>query len=359
MSDDERRSDATLAGGWTSSVELLAGIDLPGLRGDVHQRLFGGRPAGDATVPGRGGRLPRGAVVDRYVILELLGAGGMGVVYAAYDPQLDRRVALKLLRAKARGDVGRARMIREAHALAKLSHPNVVTVFDAGIHDDEVFLAMELVEGETLRAWLQQRDRSWQESLPVLILAGRGLASAHAAGVLHRDFKPENVMIDAAMSAGAERVRVMDFGLARRSGAESGESTPLEAELAASEPDANITRTGALLGTPAYMAPESFAGASGDARSDQFAFCVTAWEALFGERPHARASVRAQVDAVRGGAAPRAPAGTRVPGWLQRTLTRGLAVDPAERWPSLEALLAQLERGRTRMRRRRGLTAAL
>ncbi len=221
--------------------------------------------------------LERGAAVGRYVILDRIGAGGMGVVYAAYDPELDRRVALKLLRTDRFAAPGHLRLLREAKALARLTHPNVVAVHDAGTFGDQVFVAMELVEGETLRQWLEAGARSWREVLDRLLAAGRGLAAAHAAGLVHRDFKPENVLL------GRDgRVRVVDFGLAKAlaDAAEEPAAPDSGGELASP-----LTEWGAVLGTPAYMAPEQIRGIAADARSDQFSFCVALYEALYGERP--------------------------------------------------------------------------
>ena len=291
--------------------------------------------------------LPRGAEVGRYVVIGQLGAGGMGVVYAAYDPELDRKVALKLVREESpRGpdsSDGRARLLREAQALARLSHPNVVAVHDAGTLGDRVWLAMEHVEGATLRAWVQT-ERRWPELLQAMIAAGRGLAAAHAAGLVHRDVKPDNIMV------GADgRVRVMDFGLARAAGAR-----------VVSAPDSggpgerlsvSVTRTGAMLGTPAYMAPEQWVGKEADARTDQFAYCVTLWEALFGERPFMGDTLALLAPRVLRGEVRAPPSGRAAPGWLRKALARGLQAEPSRRWPDMATLLARLEHGRTRARR--------
>jgi Tol biopolymer transport system component len=275
-------------------------------------------PAGwDPTLragAGRAGPPPStGARLGRFEVIRVLGAGGMGVVLEARDPELDRRVALKLLHA---GDG--SHLQREAQAMAKLSHPNVVAVHDVGRAGDQVFVAMELVDGETLRGWLR-KPRSWREVLAKLVGSGRGLAAAHAAGLVHRDFKPDNVLI------GADgRPRVTDFGLV--SGDGSGQD-------------------GIAAGTPAYMSPEHWDGVGIDARSDQFSFCVTAWEALCGKRPFAGDSPSALRDAVRAGTPAPPPSGAALPGWLQDALRRGLATDPSERWPNLDALLNRLEAG--------------
>ncbi|HET6583005.1 MAG TPA: serine/threonine-protein kinase, partial [Nannocystaceae bacterium] len=238
----------------------------------------GGRRSSDET------RLARGTTLGRYVVLERIGSGGMGVVYAAYDPQLDRKVALKLLHAREERDGdsgGRARVLREAQAMARLSHPNVVAVHDVGVVDDTLFVAMEFVEGVTLGHFIAAGSRRWNEVLDVFEPAGRGLAAAHAAGLVHRDFKPDNVMI-----GNDGRVRVMDFGLARAAAEITTESSEGSGgsivELSGVD---RLTRTGALVGTPAYMAPELLAGGNADARSDQFAFCVALHRALYGTAP--------------------------------------------------------------------------
>ncbi|HEX8434298.1 tetratricopeptide repeat protein [Archangium sp.] len=310
------------------------------------------RPVSMAT-PERPNRLPaaeavleRGTAVGRYLVLEKLAAGGMGVVYAAYDPELDRRVALKLLRVTALGldaEEGRQHLLREAQAMARVSHPNVVPVYDVGTFGQQIFLAMELVQAQTLRLWLKESPRSWRQVLTLFTDAGRGLAAAHAAGVVHGDFKPENLLV------GTEgRVRITDFGLAHTaSDASSAEETPVAG------------------GTPAYMAPELLAsGGRADARSDQFAFCVSLYEALYGERPFAGSSVREVSDEARAGRVLPSPKGSPVPPWLRRVVLRGLAVSPTERHASLEALLAALSddpsvRAKRRLRQMGGLALVL
>jgi tetratricopeptide (TPR) repeat protein/predicted Ser/Thr protein kinase len=298
--------------------------------------------------------LDRGATVGRYVVLAKLGAGGMGIVYAAYDPELDRKVALKLLRTEGAGtgaSEGRTRLLREAQALAKLSHPNVVAIHDVGTHGEQVFLAMEFVEGTTLGEWAKEERRSWREKLRAIVDAGHGVAAAHAAGLLHRDLKPENIMV------GKDgRVRVMDLGLARavegpeRVPSESPESKPSQNALAAS-----VTRAGAVVGTPAYMAPEQHLGLETDERTDQFSLSLTAWEVLFGERPFTGVTLAALAFAVTEGKIRPAPKGAGVPAWLERVLKRGLAADREQRWPNVDALLVELGRGHTRARTQRML----
>ena len=301
--------------------------------------------------------LARGQALGRYILLEPLGEGGMGVVYAAYDPELDRRVALKLLRHGAADDssMGRARLVREAQAMAKLSHPNVITVFDVGAVEGRVFVSMELVVGDDLRGWLAAAARTPAEILRVFVQAGRGLAAAHAAGLIHRDFKPGNVLVGEDGT-----VRVADFGLARRLGEREGsdDGQALVATPVEGTPEA-VTRTGAVIGTPAYMAPEQHLGRDLDARADQFSFCVALWEALQGERPfRATHPVELMVQVTRGEIMPSAKDGA-MPAWIRRVLARGLAPDPAQRFASMTELLAALDRDPRRRRLAVGSVAGI
>jgi len=314
---------------------------------------------GETTVQGHaspiaGTQLELGSTFGRYVVVRKLGQGGMGVVYLAYDPQLDRGVALKVLRPGASSaDRGAAqdRLLREAQAMARLSHPNVLPVYDVGTVDSHVFMAMEYVEGHTLGQWLEHDERSWREVVDVFIGAGKGLASAHAAGLVHRDFKPENVMLGEHV-----RPRVMDFGLARTSDDEGVatyrerlHSGPLPSDSLPSGSISSsevLTRTGFVLGTPAYMAPEQHFGAAPEPASDQFSFCVALHEALYGARPFdGETSAQLCQAAMRREVKP-APSSTTVPGWLRRAILRGLSPDIADRWPSMDALLVQLDRHR-------------
>ena len=308
----------------------------------------------------RSAALERGSVVGRYVILGLVGRGGMGDVYAAYDPELDRRIAVKLLgveRSDVAADEARSRLLREAKSIARLSHPNVVVVHDAGTWQDRVFIAMEFVEGETLARWLKIRPRHWREVRDVFVGAGRGLAAAHAAGLVHRDFKPQNVMVGRDGKA-----RVTDFGLARQldSGELGAGSDASATELASEsslveEPDtiaARLTRTGALIGTPTYMAPEQFRAEPADARTDQFSFCVALYEALWGQRPFSGDTVLTLKAAVLDGHIREAPEKIAVPAWLRRIIVRGLRIDPDGRFRSMEDLLDALGRDPVRQKRR-------
>ena len=207
--------------------------------------------------------LARGDLVGRYTVLARLGAGGMGVVHAAYDPELDRKVALKVLRRGALGtgmssgprNKQRDRLMREAQAMAKLSHPNVITVHDVGTFEGQVFLAMEFIDGQTLGEWFKQANRTWKEVLAIFIAAGQGLAAAHAVGLVHRDFKPDNVLI-----GNDGRVLVTDFGLARPAAGKTGSFSAVGEIPSQQVLTASLTQTGALVGTPAYMAPEQLAG---------------------------------------------------------------------------------------------------
>ncbi|MCA9659457.1 MAG: tetratricopeptide repeat protein [Myxococcales bacterium] len=311
-----------------------------------------------SQTPPRPAAQTRGATFGRYVVLDALGEGGMGVVYAAYDPELDRKVAIKLLHphsARRRRDEVRARLLREAQALARLSHPNVVAVHDVGVVDGDVFVAMEFVDGDTLSAWLHRRPRSWRAIRAVFLEAGRGLAAAHAAGLVHRDFKLDNVML------GRDgRARVMDFGLARgaeaRAQAERGGDG--ERPVTTSSVDLDLTRTGTMLGTPLYMAPEQHLGAPADARSDIFSYAVALYQALYAQRPFAGDTVATLLINTQAGAVRPPPAGTRAPAWLHRIVLRGLRAEPEERYPSMEALLADLARDRGGPRRIAALLGA-
>ncbi|MBK6921904.1 MAG: serine/threonine protein kinase [Deltaproteobacteria bacterium] len=284
-------------------------------------------PLGTATLP------PGTLVGQSYRLQRRLGAGAMGVVYEAVDQVLSRRVALKV------HEIGRsdraARMWREARAMARLSHPNVVTVHEVGVDGSRGFIAMELVEGTNARQWCEARPRTWAEILAVYRAAGRGLAAAHAVGLVHRDFKPDNLMI-----GDDGRVRVADFGLVLER-AHGEASYPSEAsDVAALDPDDRVTRAGTTVGTPAYMAPEQRRRGVADARSDQFAYCVALHEALFGVRPGAEALAGA-----------RRGASDDVPRWIDTVLTRGMATEPDARYPDMHAVVDALDPAPRRRRR--------
>ncbi|MBA3391850.1 MAG: protein kinase [Deltaproteobacteria bacterium] len=273
--------------------------------------------------------------VGRFLVLSPLGAGGMGVVFAAYDPQLDRKVALKLLRAGITYNTkdARTRLRREAQAIAQLSHPNVVAVYDVGAtEDDDLYIAMEFVEGDTLTTWLKKYPRSWREILDVFQQAARGLIAAHSVGLLHRDFKPDNVLV-----GGDGRVRVTDFGLAR-SVMVPDESARPRPEMAAL--NVELTATGTVLGTPRYMAPEQMTGPDIDARADQFSFCVALYEALHGTHPLRGATSVSMLETGEKALPP--PEGSRIPITIVRAVQRGLECDRAKRYPTLAGLIGDL-----------------
>ena len=293
--------------------------------------------------------LPRGATVGRYMVLERIGSGGMGVVYAAYDPHLDRRIALKLL--KPRTIAPGSGLLREARLMAAVQHPQVIGVYDVGVVGDQVFIAMEHVPGRTLKAWLREDARDWREILGVFMQAGEGLAAAHAAGVLHRDFKPDNVLVG---SDG--RVRVTDFGVARLAAHWDDPTQPMT--LAPIPLFGDSTGTGAAIGSPAYMAPEVIDGREGDVRADVFSFCVALYEALYGEPPFEGDDLFKRRAAIASGEIRDAPRGSAVPGWLRKAVLGGLPVDPEDRWPSMNALLAQLSREPVRRWRAAAFSAA-
>jgi tetratricopeptide (TPR) repeat protein/predicted Ser/Thr protein kinase len=353
--------------------EADATVPTPATVDDTGSATDGpGVPAGD---------IETGTSVGRYIVLSTLGKGGSGVVYAAFDPRLDRKIALKLVQPTPRGH---ERLLREAQAMAQLSHPNVVAVHDVGTVGDRVFVAMELVDGGTLRQWQRAAPRGWRDVLRMYLAAGSGLEAAHARGLVHRDFKPDNVLVGSDGS-----VRVVDFGLVLRADttedslrtpslrppvarplavSSTGDTVPSTAPTAAPSldggtadhlaSDGRLTHVGVLVGTPGYMAPEQFVESTTDARTDQFSFCVALYEGLYGQRPFAGRNV-AELKAATAAGRIRPPVrGRGVPASVHRAIERGLATDPARRWPSMSALLAELRRDRGR-RWRRAAVAAL
>lgn len=307
------------------------------------------------------GTPPAPVFVGRFQLVRALGQGAMGAVFEAYDEQLRRRVALKILhKAGERSEEERnLRMLREAQTLAQLEHPNVVRVYEAGEHSSQVFMAMELVEGKTLHSRQTEKPPpSWQELLAVYVKAGRGLAAAHDKKVVHRDFKPHNVIIDPD-----GEVKVVDFGLAVVSVEVDGHPTE---ELVPSPPGAidrppidRLTASGQTPGTPVYMAPELFEGEPATARSDQFSFCVALYEALIGQRPFFGKTIEELSAAIHEGELHSSDAQRGIPAWLLGALERGLAARAEDRFGSMAELLAELERDRTRWQRRAGAGAAL
>lgn len=300
------------------SPEAVRGVHEHVDRCDECRALFVelSRSLADATGDGPAGvaaPIAIGDKIGRFVVVEWLGAGGMGVVYGAFDPELERRVAIKVLRPEiaANADDVRERLLFEAKALARVSHPNVIAIYDVGARGNELFIAMEYVRGQTLAAWLRARPRSAREILDAFLDAGRGLSAAHARGVVHRDFKPSNVLI------GADgRVRVTDFGLAHGIEGRAASESPASPSWA---------------GTPEYMAPEQRRGATVDARTDQYSFCVALYEALEGALPGKPVTSRAKERA-----------GSAVPARVRAALARGLAEDPSERFASMDGLVGAL-----------------
>ena len=399
-----RNDLASRSRGETAAEITLDNVPGPGPVGRLDPSLVDGDTNAEdglaESAVERPGYFGESARIGRFAVLRQLGEGGMGVVYSAYDEELDRRVALKLLRpGRDNSPRNQARMQREARAMAKLSHPNVVQVYEVGRFEEQVYVAMEFVQGKTLGAWLKAQERSWPDILNVMVQAGRGLQAAHDAGVIHADFKPDNVLITAD-----DRVRVVDFGLSRRadpasasiraaaatgdagrsqsgaavgSGASSGTSSGTgpgassagsssshrraeasQARAAASlelrrkseldesgrlRPGEEPRSNARIAGTPAYMAPEQHRHSPADQRSDQFSFCVTLFMALYGQHPFAGGSLLELVINLTDGKIHPPPAGTQVPPGVHAAVVRGLAVDPDQRWHSLTELLDALE----------------
>lgn len=310
------------------------------------------------------GELPSVSIpqeVAGYQLVKKLGEGGMGTVYLADDPNLGRRLAIKLLRrgSSEEGSTGQARLLREAQAMAKLSHPNVVAIYEVGSVSAGVFIAMEFVEGKNVAEWLEAQPRSWREVVGTFVQAGEGLAAAHALDLVHRDFKPVNVMV-----GDDRRVRVLDFGLARGAGIGGNDPVPVPTDQDLDTLQAlqgtPVTQAGLVMGTPAYMAPEQHFSQPTGARGDQFSFCVSLYEALYGQRPFSGANRKELRDSVFQQRFTEPAPGTKVPAWLRRVVLRGLSVRPEDRWPSMEALLDQLRRDpAAKLRRASFLTAAV
>lgn len=283
--------------------------------------------------------------LGRFEIRKRLGAGGMGVVMSAFDPQLHRTVAVKVLRDD--GDPEeQARLLDEARAMAKVRHPNLVTVYEAGTHDDAVYIVMEYVEGGTLRRWLEDGPRTWQQITQVFLDAARGLAAIHDAGMVHRDFKPDNILL------GEDgRPQVSDFGLARE---QHARTVPGDVEVSENG-DASATQTGGLIGTPNYLAPEQWRGDGADAASDQWSFCVALHEALYGKRPFEGLTVSELCFAVISGRRAVLPeTAPSVPAWLDKVIERGLSTNREARFGTMHALVAAIAQG---LDNRRGRTA--
>ncbi len=314
--------------------DLASALDVTRPAPPPGQREFPAPPPVAPPPLASSGITPILARIGRFIVLEPLGEGGMGFVYAAYDETLDRKIAIKVLRPESadKPAATREHLLREAQAMARVSHSNIVTVHEIGSVDDQVFIAMEFIRGRTLAAWISTGPHPWRETVERLLHAGRGLAAAHAAGLVHGDFKPANVMLG---DNGA--VKVLDFGLARL-------HEPHEAHAFADRDTTDEPTSG----TPAYMAPELLRGEPATQRSDQFSYCVSLYEALYAQDPFA-----SEVEVLAGQIA-EPPTSVVVPAALLRIIRRGLALDPARRFPSMPALLAALE-ATLRRRRRLGL----
>jgi len=303
--------------------------------------------------------LPKGTLLGRYVLMEPVGLGGMSIVYAAFDPELERKIAVKLMHPAShpQREQGRqARLLREAKVIAKLTHPHIVTVHDLGMYEGQLFIAMEYIKGQTLRQWLHEAPRSLEETLYRFLQAGEGLSHAHQMGLLHRDFKPDNVMLATEGS-----LRVMDFGLSRRlanptTSPENKEDQkqiphslvddePSEQESEEQAESPALTQAGAILGTPAYMPPEQLYGQPLDARADIFAYCVALYEALYGERPFSGKTLLERIQCIKQSRLFRLSGDNSVPLWLQKVLKKGLSFALEQRYPSMESLLSELRDG--------------
>ncbi len=329
----------TPGSGDTATPTGTSGTYSPGLG---TESLASGRTVQNGSAPrpdASAEDLPAGTRLGRLTVLEVLGRGGMGVVYAAYDASLDRRVAVKTIRAEMAPDAAaRGRLLLEARAMARLSHPNIVQVYGAAEQEGLAYIELEFVSGRTLREWLKETKRTWREVLEAHLAAAAGLAAAHGQGLVHRDVKPDNVLI-----AADGRVRVSDFGLAH-----TGVQAPLtfgsDDPASSAELGTPITIEGALVGTPSYMSPEQIRGEKADARSDQFSLCVCLYESLYGKRPFEGATLRDLKTAITSGPVPPRPPGSPVPARLHAALLRGLAKRAEDRYPSMEALSQALRR---------------
>lgn len=282
-------------------------------------------------------------ILDRYRVVGELGRGAMGTVYRVHDPKLHRELAIKILHSA--DPSAPLRLEREAQSLARLSHPNIVTVFDIGGLRDQICMVMELVDGRSLRVWLEGAHPR-EAILNVFRRAAEGLHAAHRAGLVHRDFKPENVLV-----CEDGRVKIVDFGLAAADIVPAGAGAPSAARLAHSSALHQLTRTGVIVGTPAYMAPEQFRGLEGDARSDQFSFAVCMWEALHGVHPFQAQTIGELRHNIERG--PAGAPGARALDGVTKSLLRALSIDPGARFASMEELVRELgEEARARPRLR-------
>jgi tetratricopeptide (TPR) repeat protein len=307
--------------------------------------------ASDSAPPitGDHGAVEVGSFIGRFEVVRALGQGGMGQVVLARDPDLGRDVALKLLRPGTHSVKQQERLLREARSMARLSHPNIVTVYDVGRHDDQIWVAMEYIEGQTLARRISSTGKPWHEVRDLFIDAARGLEAAHEMGIVHRDFKPDNVLID-----GSGRAHVADFGLA----SSDGHVVSDDPEDPSSPAHHRLTRTGSVMGTPRYMAPEQHRGEQVTAAADQFAFCVSLYSALYGAAPFGGDSVPELAESVTNGKLVSRDRPAGVPDWLNEIVLRGLSVEPDDRHESMTALREALEADPRAARRRRMVVAA-
>jgi tetratricopeptide (TPR) repeat protein/predicted Ser/Thr protein kinase len=283
--------------------------------------------------------LSRPPQIGRYVVLDTLGMGAMGIVYSAYDPKLDRKVALKVLR-QGKSEDSHQRMLLEAKTLAQLNHPNVVDVYDVDEHDGRAYIALEFVQGLSFKQWLREQRRPWKQVLRAFVAAGRGLAAAHEAGIVHRDIKPGNLLM-----GDDRRPRVADFGLAKASDKKREDSLPPSLRpVETGEAPLDLTQSGRTVGTPAYMAPEQHLHSEVGPLTDQFSFCVSLYEGLYGQLPYRARTSAEQLERIVNGRIEEPPADAHVPTRLLRIIQRGLEPRPDARFVSMHALLAELTR---------------
>lgn len=323
----------------TSDVTLPpTGAGLARLTVDMTGRDAPTRPSMRSfPVEGETSNLRGGDLVGRYVVLGIIGAGGMGIVYLAYDPELDRRVALKVLRSEfSHLDTVGPSLLQEAKSMAQLSDPNVCTVYEVGASKGAVFIAMEYIDGETMSDWLESRPRTWKDIVEVMVQAGRGLEAAHRSGIVHRDFKPDNIMIDQQ-----GRVRVMDFGVSERAVRKPG-IRPENAE------DGDVPRrdsfSSLVVGTPGYMAPEQLNAQPVDQRCDQFSYCATLYKTLYGELPYQGSTLRELREAFEQDQLVETDNHRGVPNWLRQIVLRGISINPDDRFPSVGAVVERMQK---------------
>ena len=347
---EEGRKEDSLEFGMSRARGAQDEVAADSVRADLRRKMFGTDVA------------PR--TVGRYTLSDRLGSGGMGVVYLAHDPELDREVAIKLLPPLPHHRLhgAKMRLVREARALAQLSHPNVVPIHDVGESDGRLYLVMERLHGRDLATWCREVDPTWQQVVEVFRQAGKGLAAAHRRGIVHRDFKPTNVLVDAEGI-----VRVLDFGLATSTGSVGrSASTTQDADdtidrtTELTRESSSMTGTGWVLGTPAYMAPEQHAGGTATERTDIYAFCVALHECLCGHRPfEGNDGAELAANKAREAIVECTEPATGAPRWLVRIVRTGLRASPAQRPASIDALLSGIERRTTARKQRRSIVLGL